>query len=97
MAILNYNDPKWSKNLNCNVFGDCSGRTVSLNGAKGIAKLTNYHYSDSIYKEVFHLGIEVTIGLSIASCFNQKHIKRTLAGVGILTTLYLIGKNSCSC
>lgn len=94
MTIINYDDPTLSRNINCQIFQDCSGRTITANGTEGLAKLTNHLYTREQYQNVFHWGIEATLITGLVSCSNPKYTKHAIIGAGIISLLYLAGKDS---
>lgn len=94
MFLLNYNDPQWSRKINCKALNDCSGRTVTDNGSQGLVHLSNGNLSKKKAVDLFHIGFEITATMGLVSLKNKKFTKPTLIGTGILALAYYIGRNN---
>lgn len=92
MFILNYNNPQWSRDINCKLLNDCSGRTITDNGSKGIALLSNNTFTKKMRVDLFHIGVDVTLLMGVTALFNSKYNKQVKLGVALLATLYCIGR-----
>lgn len=94
MTLLNYNNSNWSRSFNCNGLNDCSGRTISDNGAYGISLLSKYKFNHSESIDLFHLGIDVTVTLGTLSLFDKKFSKYAIGCSSILALLYFRGRSA---
>ena len=92
MALLNYDDPGFSRAVNCKIFKDCSNRTITDNGSKGIALLLNRKYNKRDLNDLFHIGLEITLALGVASAFNPQYKNVAIGGSIVLALVYTIGR-----
>ena len=90
--IFNYNNPNLSRDINCKVLGDCSGNTISANGAEGISALIPMKLSDNTLTDLFHLGLDATAIFAAASLVDVKYRKQVLIGAAGLTLAYYLGR-----
>jgi len=91
--IFNYNNPELSKKLNCKALGDCSGNTISANGAEGISALLPLELEDNTLTNLFHLGIDATVFYTAATLIDKKYRKQAIIGASCLSITYYLGRS----
>ena len=80
-----------SKDLNCNVFGDCGGSTISRRTTKGFKKafnMSNENISDQDAEHIIHAAMVGT-----AACLTSKNEKTTFGGFLMLAGLIFFYQN----
>lgn len=80
-----------SKELNCNLFGDCRGSTISRRTTKGFKKAFNLDdetISDQNAEHIVHVAM-----IGTAACFASKNEKATIGGILMLAGLIYFYQN----
>lgn len=81
-----------SKGINCNLFGDCSGSTISRRTTKGFKKafsLDDTNISDQNAEHIVHAAM-----IGTAACLTAKKETRTLGGFLLLASLVFFYQNA---
>lgn len=74
-----------SKDLNCNLLGDCAGSTISRRTTRGFKKsfgLDNNTITDQNAEHIIHAAM-----LGVVTCFSSRTEKATIGGILMLAGL----------
>jgi len=81
-----------SKELNCNLFGDCSGSTISRRTTKGFKKTFKLDDNDISDQNAEHIVHAAMVGT--ATCLMSKNKNTAIGGVLLLAGLIFLYHNS---
>jgi len=81
-----------SKELNCNLFGDCTGSTISRRTTKGFKNVFNLDDNDISDQNAEHIVHGAMIGT--IACLTSKKENSTLSGLLLLAGLAYLYHNS---
>ena len=81
-----------SKELNCNLFFDCSGSTISRRTTKGFKNVFNLDDNDISDQNAEHIVHGVMIGSAV--CLASKKENSTIIGLLLLASLVFLYHNS---
>ncbi len=80
-----------SRDLNCNLIGDCSGTTISRRTTKGFKKAFNLddrQISDQDAEHIVHIAM-----VGMATCFVSRNNNAPIAGFLLLASLFIFYQN----
>jgi hypothetical protein len=81
-----------SKELNCNLFGDCSGSTISRRTTKGFKNVFNLDDNDISDQNTEHVVHAAMVGT--VACLSSRKEGTTLGGILLLAGLTYLYHNS---